>query len=80
MYKINMKQIYQMIADRVRNPTVIDVVISMIITILFGNLTGEVVSRDFNTYIQASMVLITIFLAITSVRMAGIYIFNYINK
>ena len=75
-----MKQIYQMIADRVRNPTVIDVVISMIITILFGNLTGEVVSRDFNTYIQASMVLITIFLAITSVRMAGIYIFNYINK
>ena len=72
--------IYQMIADRVRYPTVIDVVISMIITILFGNLTGEVVSRDFNTYIQASMVLITIFLAITSVRMAGIYIFNYINK
>jgi hypothetical protein len=80
MYKINMKQIYQMIADRVRNPTVIDVVISMIITILFGNLTGEVVSRDFNAYIQASMVLITIFLAITSVRMTGIYIFNYINK
>jgi len=75
-----MKQIYQMISARVQHPTVIDVIVAMIITILFGNLTGEVVSRDFNSYIQASMALITIFLAIMSIRMTGIYIFNYLNK
>lgn len=69
-----------MISDRVSNPTGADVTIAMIITILFGNLTGEAVSREFNSYLQASMLLGSLFLGIMTIRMTAIYIFNHVNN
>ena len=75
-----MKQFYQMISDRVSNPSGADVTIAMIITILIGNLTGEVVSREFNSYLQAGMMFGTLFVGFLTIRMTAVYIYNYINQ
>lgn len=75
-----MKNLYQMISDRVSNPSGVDVVIAVIITILFGNLTGEVISREFNSYLQAGMMIGTLFVGVLTIRMTAVYIYNYINQ
>jgi hypothetical protein len=80
MYKINMKQFYQMIRSRIEKPTGVDVIIAVIITFLVGNLTGEIVSREFNSYIQASMLLGTVYLAFITMRMTGVWVYEYIQS
>jgi len=75
-----MKNLYEMIRSRISDPVGIDVIVAVIITIIFGNITGEVVSRDYNSYIQASMLLGTLALSFITVRMSGLWFYNYLTN
>ena len=69
-----------MIRSRISDPMGIDVILAAIITIIFGNITGEIVSRDYNSYFQASMLLGTLALSFTTIRMIAVWVYNYVTS
>jgi hypothetical protein len=75
-----MRNLYEMIRSRISDPMGIDVILAAIITITFGNITGEVVSRDYNSYFQASMLLGTLALSFITIRMIAVWVYNYVTS
>lgn len=80
MYTNNMKNLFQLFKSHMTNPTGYDVIVAVFVTVIFGNMTGEIVSRDYNSYFQAIMLLGTLALTIVSVRMIGVWVINYITN
>ncbi len=80
--KTYMKKLYQSIRLRMELPSPSDIVVALIITVLFGNLTGEIVSRPINSYVQAAFMLGSLALGIITIRMIALWIMEYtrLNK
>jgi hypothetical protein len=74
-----MKKLYQNVRLRMEFPSIADIVIAVIVTLLFGNLTGEIVSRPINSYVQASFMLGTLALTVITIRMIALWIIEYVN-
>jgi len=75
-----MKNLYEKIRLRIANPSGVDVIVAALVAIIFGNLTGEVVSREYNSYFQASMLLGTVTLSFIAVRMFAMWLYNFVNS
>jgi|688.fasta_scaffold178623_4 hypothetical protein len=75
-----MKKLYQTIRLRMEFPSLLDIAVALTITVLLGNLTGEIVSRPINSYVQASFMLGTLALGIITIRMIALWIMEYINN
>ena len=80
MYKNNMKELYQEIRLRIANPTGVDLVVAFLLWLITGNITGEIVSRPVNSYIQASMMILSVFLTIVFLKMIAAWIFNFVTN
>lgn len=80
MYKNNMKELYQEIRLRIANPTSVDLVVAFLLWLITGNITGEIVSRPVNSYIQASMMILSVFLTIVFLKMIAAWIFNFVTN
>ena len=74
-----MKKLYQNVRLRMEFPSIADIVIAVIVTLLFGNLTGEIVSRPINSYVQASFMLGTLALTVITIRMIALWVIEYTN-
>jgi hypothetical protein len=77
-----MKKLYQSVRLRMEMPSLVDIAIALIITVLFGNLTGEIISRPINSYVQALFMLGSLTLIVITTRMIGLWIIEYarLNK
>ena len=75
-----MKELYQEIRLRIANPTSVDLVVVFLLWLITGNITGEIVSRPVNSYIQASMMILSVFLTIVFLKMIAAWIFNFVTN
>lgn len=75
-----MKKLYQSIRLRMEFPSMLDIAVAVIVTLLFGNLTGEIVSRPINSYVQALFMLGTLALTVITIRMIALWIIEYTNQ
>ena len=74
-----MKNQNSSIRSRIESPKLFDVIVAVIITLLFGTFSGEVISRPVNSYLQAICVLGSIVLLAISLRMIFTWISNKIE-
>lgn len=75
-----MKKLYQNIRLRMEFPSLLDIAVAVIVTLLFGNLAGEIISRPINSYVQASFMLGTLTLTVITIRMIALWIIEYVNQ
>lgn len=68
------------ILERLENPTWIEITISAIVTLLIGNITGEIVSRPYNTYFQSLMMLVTLVSSIFTFRLIVKWTTTYVTN
>jgi len=55
-------------------------VVAFLLWLITGNITGEIVSRPVNSYIQASMMILSVFLTIVFLKMIAAWIFNFVTN
>jgi len=75
-----MKKLYQNIRLRMEFPSLLDISVAVIVTLLFGNLAGEIISRPINSYVQASFMLGTLALSIITIRMIALWVIDYTHN
>jgi hypothetical protein len=66
--------------ERIKNPGWVEITISVVVTILLGNLTGEVVSRDYNSYFQGFLMFLSLCSGILSIRIVATWVNNYVTS
>jgi uncharacterized membrane protein YoaK (UPF0700 family) len=75
-----MKNLYRNIRLRMEIPSGIDILVAAILTVICGNITGEIVSRPINSYVQAACMLLTAALGIITLRMIALWIYEYVTN
>lgn len=69
-----------MILARIANPAGVDVLTIFLVWLIIGNATGEIVSRPVNSYIQASMMILTIYVTYIFLKMWVKWIYNFVTN
>jgi len=68
------------ILARLKKPTWIEITISTIVTFLIGNLTGEIVSKPYNSFFQGFMLLLTLVVSILTFRLIALWTTDYVTN
>ena len=68
------------ILTRLKKPTWVEITISSIVTFLIGNLTGEIVSRPYNSFFQGFMLLLTLAASILTFRLIAMWTTDYVTN
>jgi undecaprenyl pyrophosphate phosphatase UppP len=75
-----MKQIIQMIRNRIDEPSPMDILVAFIVTLTIGTFSGEIISRPVNSYIQAGSMLVTLALIFITMRMSILWLIKKVNN
>ena len=75
-----MKRLYKFIQERISTSSTIDVIVALILNLIIGSITAEIISRPINSYIQAAFCLLTLFMSIVTLKMIFTRVMDYIHE